>query len=184
MKYLRVLPFLICICLMSGCQQDVQSAEITQDWKKAYLDVIEDVKTENSKYALLYIDDNDIPELLISYPDKEFGGKLYTFYDNAPVLLTEWYIYRDVAFSAYSEKTGQFLLYSNGGAGFDRYDIYLLKDGKTELKSTLETTHTADGPLEFTQDGNPVSEEEFNHLIGGDTPYSFINYEEISSLLK
>lgn len=87
-------------------------------WQTAYYDLllsgaIPD-ESGNATYALIYIDQDDIPELLV---DSYAGGKLYTYKeDTGCSLVHSWSSGRNQAFSGYEENSGYFYTYSSGGA--------------------------------------------------------------------
>lgn len=87
-------------------------------WKTAYYDLllsgaIPD-ESGNATYALIYIDQDDIPELLV---DSYAGGKLYTYKeDTGCSLVHSWTSGRSNGFCGYAEKTGYFYTFSSSGA--------------------------------------------------------------------
>lgn len=87
-------------------------------WQTAYYDLllsgaIPD-ESGNATYALIYIDQDDIPELLM---DSYAGGKLYTYKeDTGCSLVHSWTSGRSNGFCGYAEKTGYFYTFSSSGA--------------------------------------------------------------------
>ena len=87
-------------------------------WKTAYYDLllsgaIPD-ESGNATYALIYIDQDDNPELLVNAYS---GGKLYTYKeDTGCSLVHSWSSGRNQAFSGYEGNSGYFYTYSSGGA--------------------------------------------------------------------
>ena len=83
-------------------------------WQTAYYDLllsgaIPDV-SGNATYALIYIDQDDIPELLM---DSYAGGKLYTYKeDTGCSLVHSWASARSSGFRGYAEGTGYFYTFS------------------------------------------------------------------------
>jgi hypothetical protein len=87
-------------------------------WQTAYYDLLLSGalpdESGNATYALIYIDQDDIPELLM---DSYAGGKLYTYKeDTGCSLVHSWSSGRNQAFSGYEENSGYFYTYSSGGA--------------------------------------------------------------------
>ena len=87
-------------------------------WKTAYYDLllsgaIPD-ESGNATYALIYIDQDDNPELLM---DSYAGGKLYTYKeDTGCSLVHSWASARSSGFCGYAEKTGYFYTFSSASA--------------------------------------------------------------------
>ena len=87
-------------------------------WKTAYYDLllsgaIPD-ESGNATYALIYIDQDDIPELLM---DSYAGGKLNTYKeDTGCSLVHSWASARSSGFSGYAEGTGYFYTFSSASA--------------------------------------------------------------------
>lgn len=87
-------------------------------WKTAYYDLllsgaIPD-ESGNATYALIYIDQDDIPELLM---DSYAGGKLYTYKeDTGCSLVHSWASARSSGFCGYAEGTGYFYTFSSASA--------------------------------------------------------------------
>lgn len=87
-------------------------------WKTAYYDLllsgaIPD-ESGNATYSLIYIDQDDNPELLV---DSYAGGKLYTYKeDTGCSLVHSWTSGRSNGFCGYTEGTGYFYTFSSSGA--------------------------------------------------------------------
>ena len=87
-------------------------------WKTAYYDLllsgaIPD-ESGNATYSLIYIDQDDNPELLV---DSYAGGKLYTYKDDTGCsLVHSWTSGRSNGFCGYAEGTGYFYTFSSSGA--------------------------------------------------------------------
>lgn len=87
-------------------------------WQTAYYDLllsgaIPD-ESGNATYALIYIDQDDIPELLV---DSYAGGKLYTYKeDTGCSLVHSWASTRSSGFCGYAEGTGYFYTFSSASA--------------------------------------------------------------------
>lgn len=87
-------------------------------WQTAYYDLLLSGAIPDSygdtTYSLIYIDQDDIPELLVNAYS---GGKLYTYKeDTGCSLVHSWSSGRNQAFSGYEENSGYFYTYSSGGA--------------------------------------------------------------------
>lgn len=87
-------------------------------WQTAYYDLLLSGalpdESGNATYSLIYIDQDDIPELLV---DSYAGGKLYTYKeDTGCSLVHSWTSGRSNGFCGYAEKTGYFYTFSSSGA--------------------------------------------------------------------
>ena len=87
-------------------------------WQTAYYDLmlsgaLSD-ESGNATYSLIYIDQDDNPELLV---DSYAGGKLYTYKDDTGCsLVHSWTSGRSNGFCGYAEKTGYFYTFGSSGA--------------------------------------------------------------------
>lgn len=87
-------------------------------WQTAYYDLLLSGalpdESGNATYALIYIDQDDIPELLM---DSYAGGKLYTYKeDTGCSLVHSWASGRSSGFCGYAEGTGYFYTFSSASA--------------------------------------------------------------------
>lgn len=87
-------------------------------WATAYYDLLLSGalpdESGNATYALIYIDQDDIPELLM---DSYAGGKLYTYKeDTGCSLVHSWASARSSGFCGYAERTGYFYTFGSSGA--------------------------------------------------------------------
>ena len=87
-------------------------------WETAYYDLLLSGalsdESGNATYSLIYIDQDDIPELLM---DSYAGGKLYTYKeDTGCSLVHSWASARSSGFCGYAEGTGYFYTFSSASA--------------------------------------------------------------------
>ncbi len=87
-------------------------------WQTAYYDLLLSGalsdESGNATYSLIYIDQDDIPELLM---DSYAGGKLYTYKeDTGCSLVHSWASARSSGFCGYAEGTGYFYTFSSASA--------------------------------------------------------------------
>lgn len=87
-------------------------------WKTAYYDLLLSGalsdESGNATYSLIYIDQDDNPELLM---DSYAGGKLYTYKeDTGCSLVHSWASARSSGFCGYAEGTGYFYTFSSASA--------------------------------------------------------------------
>lgn len=122
--------------------------------KKLYLDYIEEIldggKAESAKYKLIYVDDNDIPELLIDYGYTAAGGEL-CYVSNGE--LKQQHVYSFGV--SYIEKEDLFC--DRGGHMDDYYDmIYKLKDGELEEIGRGDCGAEDNSDVQYDDEGNPI----------------------------
>lgn len=155
---------------------ELPDAPQMEEWQKAYLEYIEEPGPEYSDtftYALIYVDEDDIPEFLIDTGISAGGCLVLTCHDGH---VDEQQILR-CNFS-YMEKGN--LLCNWGGHMGSYYDyVYTIQDGKWVSVAKGEY---GDGPngIRFDEDGNEiyvyqwngedVSEEEYNRQLNAVFP--------------
>ena len=146
-------------------------SDIFLDWKTAYLDFIESRESEydfDYRYALVYVDNDDIPELY-AMGVCEADGDLICSYKNGCVI--EQRLARMLG-GKYVERSG-IVINQNGHMGQYYDNVYkldqngfsqILKASYTERYVTLES-----GDLEIINeyfiDGKAVSKDEYNNAV-------------------
>jgi len=149
-------------------------------WKQAYYDLalsgqISDSYGEAS-YSLIYIDQDDIPELLVQY--SYGGGALYTYNQGNCSLVHSWDSLRNSGFYGYIEKTGYFYTHSSSGA-------YVGATGKQEMTNGTfilrDSISMSDGVYQHNGVNCSYAEytaiqEEYDNSC---TPYSKLTFDEL-----
>ena len=142
-------------------------------WQTAYYDLllsraIPD-ESGNATYALIYIDQDDIPELLV---DSYAGGKLYTYKeDTGCSLVHSWASARSSGFCGYAEGTGYFYTFSSASA-------FIGSMGKQELVGdsfVLRDRISMDGISCTKSQYNSIEKSYTNSYSSYDT-YDFLNF--------
>ena len=136
-----------------------------QDWQAAYAKYIEDFKwKEGAKYSLIYVDEDDIPELLIDDAGGEsYGCLILTFYNGVTDVLQTW----RRGFT-YIEK-GNLLNNSSGIMGHYHDRIWTIENGKWvyvtggELFMTMGENNRE--YFNYEWEGEPVEEEEYEEKL-------------------
>lgn len=95
-----------------------EAPHVVPAWVTAYYDLLLSGalsdESGNATYSLIYIDQDDIPELLM---DSYAGGKLYTYKeDTGCSLVHSWASARSSGFCGYAERTGYFYTFSSASA--------------------------------------------------------------------
>ena len=134
-----------------------------QDWQKAYEEYIEELEwNRGSTYSLIYVDDDDIPELVIDSGFEAGGCEVLTYHSGEmDVLQTDRRLFY------YIEKKN--LLNNTGGIYgyyFDR--IYAIENGKWTCVADGELTEImgeTDWIYQYEWDGEEVEEEVYTQSL-------------------
>jgi len=160
------LIFIFLFSFLGACHRDPKSD--LEQWQLAYLDFLEIEKENHLAYALVYVDDDDIPELYMK-GDCEATGDSICSYKNGTII--EENLIR-VYGGMYIEKSGQ-LINRNGNMGVCHTHAYMLTDEGFNLTFTaLEISrveHLENDEMEFSYEffveDVPVDESEYNAAI-------------------
>lgn len=152
------------------------------EWQRAYVDYIEINKDEYSLYALVFIDDDDVPELYMSGLNEATGDGVYSLKHGAIVEQKLGLI----GGGSYIYKGGTFAN-QNGNMGVYYTDVYkLTADGFKKTFSAykcekIETSENGDSTLsyEYFVEGKRVDAKNYEDAVSA----SF-NYEKSTSLIK
>lgn len=124
----------------------------------AYETVLKDLMVydvEDYQYALIYIDDDEIPELKVIPPMDAMPGYLIYYTDNK----ADYIELAKGAYLQYIEHSGLFM-YSVGYVGYGSDDyVYRYKDGVAEQ---IAEGHYVDSTQEYTFNGKTLSMEEYD----------------------
>lgn len=136
----------------------------TGDWKQLYKDRInkymnEESVTDDVQFSLILIDDNDVPELLISLPSHATASLLCWVYDDT--LYEEYSGYTISQGITYIEKTGYVRVNSiyQGAGGDSIYELY------HSSFSELCSGEVDEMNNEYTWDNRSVSKEEYYNSL-------------------
>lgn len=157
------------------------------EWKTAYLDFIENNKNAYKSYALVYVDNDDVPELYMSGGCEAEGDRICS-YKNGTIV--DAYMNR-IGGGEYIERGGS-VINQNGHMGNCYTTVYKLdENGFTKTLSARVVEHlelvenkNPEDPTrpwkeeyissyEYSIEGQPVSEEEYNAAI--DAAFDFTN---------
>lgn len=123
----------------------------SDSWKQLYIDYInQSYQSEWVYYQLMYINDDDIPELLIDYNITASGAEVCTVYNNE---LRSMQVYTYGV--SYIERAN--LLRSAGGHMDSYYDIiYSIRNGEFVELEKGEYGIMGNAELQFDEDGTPI----------------------------
>lgn len=166
-----------------------------EGYQDAYLAYLDDFKPAGDcTYSLIYVDEDDTPELVINSGYEAGGCILLTFHEG---VLDEWQSSR-LNFT-YIEK-GNLICNSDGNMGYYYDYVYTIQDGKWEYVDGGVWGDPSDGPqfdeneeyiYVYQWDGEDVSEEEYearlNEVYPPDKqkrPERYYILKEIRSILE
>lgn len=123
-----------------------------EDWKQAYLAYLAAYEQSDScTYSLIYVDDDDIPELVIDTGSEAGGCQILTWHDGVGDCLQTMRLY-----FTYLEK-GNLLCNSDGHMGFYYDEVYTIEDGKWVYVAGGAYGDGAGGP-QFDENGEFIYE--------------------------
>lgn len=188
-----ILLLLLVAAAVTGYKSDgiAEQARKEREWKEAYAAYIQrgnDAWSGHDSYSLIYVDDDEIPELYIDTRVMATGEFVASFYDGNIGVMN-----RDRVGLRYMEYGG--LLYSqSGNMGFYPCNIYRLEKGTFSEIGTGWCSESFDGEnmdMSYFWEGNPVTEKEYEAHIGEliDTsacvePSELYTKEEILEILE
>ncbi len=167
MKKSKLLFIMLLMFCVVSASLPMTAAATENGWRQAYLDFIEqDTQGEpdlrgSAKYQLIYIDDDDIPELWIDYGFTYAGGKICTF-DGKQVNSVWTWTYGGFQ---YIERGGSF--YTAGGHMDVYYDeVYTLQNGEfvRTARGDYETPNYTN-PASYKWNGKTVTEAQYQRSL-------------------
>lgn len=171
---LIILSSLICACQTEQAQDDTPTKNTTNttqtvpQWKTAYLNFLEQEKNEHLTYALVYIDNDYIPELYLSGNCEAVGDSVCTYKDGAVV---EQQLNR-IGGGWYIERSGN-IINQNGNMGHINTHVYKLEGSTFQLTfqaALTERVEVLDDDnyvlhYEYSVAEESVSEDEYNAAV-------------------
>ncbi len=173
--------------------ETTRSEMMTEDaCDPVYRDQVKEMVSSGTadQFMLVYIDDDEIPELLASNSegplDKE-NAFIYTFYNDELVLLASVISGADGGSLSYSENN----MIRQTGSVAGMSDVYSkLADGKleeelrAEMIDTLKTDSEGEEVYKYSVNGKDATEKEYNDSIDGlvkeYTPFISIDYDGLN----
>ncbi len=168
------------------------TAPVYSDWQEAYSHAAKDfehwlkeevgVEESDAAYSLIYIDDDDTPELLI---DSYASQYLYTFLHGSAVLVNASGSYRNEHFSGYQEKSGQYWIYNSAGSDNWYLTIMELKNGNPADMETLgcDSALQNEYHLGYKQISKEEAEQKLSEYRALETEYKTFTYAEMLGIL-
>ena len=189
-KILSIFLCLIFICSIVSCtsQADESTRAVSEngnksaqqssaDYKQAYLDFLKDKQNSHRLFALVFIDNDDIPELYLSGVSEAEGDMICSFKNGVVVYQ---YLSR-IGGGKYVEKSGN-IINQNGHMGQYYDNVYKLDENgfskALNARRTERYEDIGDGSgrvntyYEYFIDGAAVSEAEYNNAVNAAFDFS------------
>lgn len=141
-------------------------------WQEAYIDFVNKPYSTTyrseyggDEYSLIYVDDNDVPELYFFTGGMAGGEIIVSFYDGKVRAMNRGRI--GIAYMEY----GGLLYNANGSAGTYPFNVYMLEKGEfSEIGTGWFTEHQYDDELQeivysYFWENSPVTEAEYEAHI-------------------
>ena len=190
--------FLLATCLCA-CQDRVHHNDTNEIdpsvWKSAYLQIVESKKDINKKFALIYIDADNIPELYILGSSEAEGDMIYS-YKNGEIV--ELHLARMFG-GKYVERSGKIINQSGHMGNYIEY-VYVLDDhGFTRILNASYTERIEEQEngehtviREYFIDGETVSEADYHNAVNSSFDISMsdelytksVSYDDIKKQLS
>lgn len=158
-----------------------------QDWQVAYAEYIEGLEwKENYDYSLIYVDDDDIPELVIDTGIEANGCYILTFYNG------DVDVFRTARLNFYYIEKQNLINNSDGHMGYYYDSVYSIENGKWVYAAGgvwTETYVMEDDDLvyQYEWEGEPVEEEvyadELNIIFDMEQAKHPEQYERLDEML-
>lgn len=143
-----------------------------ESWQEAYIDFVNKPNSTTyrseygeDEYSLIYVDDNDVPELYIYTGGMAGGEIIVSFYDGKVRAMNRGRI--GIAYMEY----GGLLFSAAGSAGTYPFNVYMLEKGEfSEIGTGWFTEHQYDDELQeivysYFWEDSPVTEAEYEAHI-------------------
>lgn len=167
-----------------------------QKWEAAYIEYLNDLgeTAEECTYSLIYVDADEIPELVIDTGYEAGGCQILTYHEGIVDVLQTARLYFD-----YIEKSG-LLCNSEGHMGYYYDFVFAIEDGKWVLieegeygdsEEGMQFDENGDFVYVYSWEGKSVDEKEYYQRLNevydkeqAVTPQKYYNLTEISSVLE
>lgn len=169
------------------------------EWVDAYTEIVEEYNATGTDYLYdaVFLDDDNIPELVVYAEFAKADGGVYTYDGEKAVKLTT--IGTNFYYIGSNEETGNYVLYYTQYDDTSEYDCYMIfrvENGQNIIENKL--VHDSryfigvDGAgstvSSYTNNGNGITYEEFSNIVSekvyrGVEDTKWIEYDQISLFL-
>lgn len=138
------------------------------DWKSAYIEVLSNLNNSSARFTTAYIDEDDIPELIVAYNSSHAAGcEIYTYYDGKVSKLEANSANGEFEFGSFGGIL--YLPYKNlfdsqyCGMGSSSDSLYRINNGNAQSECNLQYNDyfTTVRVIEFKIDGVETTEDEY-----------------------
>ena len=207
-KILSIFLCLIFICSIVSCtsQADESTSAVSKngnksaqqsstDYKRAYLDFLKDKQESHRLFALVFIDNDDIPELYLKGSSEAEGDMICSF-KNGSIIKQQL---NRTGGGKYTPRSGD-IFNQNGNMGYCYTNVYKLSENgfsETFNALSIEKVESIEGEeynliYEYFIAGTPASETEYNNAVNASFDSSravrldenAVPYEEIVQQLE
>lgn len=157
-----------------------------EDWQQAYLGAMKEaiLTQEGYTFSLIYVDEDDIPELVCNSGVEAGGCQIYTWHDGMMDVLQTTRL-------GYTYIDSENLLNNCGGHMGGYFDlVYTIEDGMWVQVAQGTYFIDTDGTESYVWEGQEVAEEEYDRLLSevydstlAQSPDVYHTYEELCSFL-
>jgi len=144
----------------------IQLKKSVANWNSAYIEVLSNLNNSSARFMTAYIDEDDIPELIVSYSSAHVAGcEIYTYYDGKVSKLEgnptngEFGSSGGILYSPYKN------LFNSRyyGTGSNSDGLFRINNGNAEVECALQHNDyfATVRVIEFKIDGIEVTENEF-----------------------
>ena len=180
-KILSIFLCLIFICSIVSCtsQADESTSAVSEngnksaqqssaDYKRAYLDFLKDKQESHRLFALVFIDNDDIPELYLKGSSEAEGDMICSF-KNGSIIKQQL---NRTGGGKYTPRSGD-MINQNGNMGYCYTNVYKLSENgfsETFNALSIEKVEYLEGEeynliYEYFIAGTPASETEYNNAV-------------------
>lgn len=156
------------------------------DWKSAYIEVLSNLNNSSARFTTAYIDEDDIPELIVAYDSSHVAGcEIYTYYDGKVSKLEgnptngEFGSSGEILYLPYKN------LFDSRyyGTGSNSDSLYRINNGNAQSECNLQYNDyfTTVRVIEFKIDGIEKNENEYwdKYNSYGIDSMSSLNYDDM-----
>jgi hypothetical protein len=164
---------------------EVTTEAASDDWKSAYRQVLSSVTDSGAQFATIYIDGDEIPELVVAYDSAHAAAcEIYTYYNGSAVKLKSSYgeqfgSYGGIAYKPYGNSFDS----SYYGMGLGTDEIYTINNGAAQVECNIKSYEQYQGDddvIQYWINDVETSEADYNAKLNayGVSSMTYVGYNE------
>jgi hypothetical protein len=164
---------------------EVTTEAASDDWKSAYRQVLSSVTDSGAQFATIYIDGDEIPELVVAYDSAHAAAcEIYTYYNGSAVKLKSSYgeqfgSYGGIAYKPYGNSFDS----SYYGMGLGTDEIYTINNGAAQVECNIKSYEQYQGDddvIQYWINDIETSEADYNAKLKayGVSSMTYVGYNE------